>query len=53
MTKSKRNRFYFLKIRKQWLINPCERIHSTKKGKRGYDRQKFKRDWKKDEDFSF
>jgi hypothetical protein len=32
-----------VKFRKQWQINPRERIHSTKKGKKGYDRNEWKK----------
>jgi len=33
-----------IKIRKTWgAVNPCSRPHSSKKGKRGYDRKTNKR----------
>lgn len=33
-----------IKFRRDWKMNPVERIHSTKKGDKGYDRNKIKRD---------
>ena len=39
-----------IKFRKEWRMNPVERIHSTKKGDKGYDRNKIKRDDMEDND---
>lgn len=39
------------KFRKHWTINPSSRVHSTKKGKRGYNRQISKK-IEKGEDFT-
>lgn len=40
--KNKDNSNPFNKYRRTWTRDPIERIHSTKKGKRGYDRNKRK-----------
>jgi len=32
-----------IKIRKQWGMNPCQRPHSSPKGKRGYKRSDTRR----------
>lgn len=40
-----------IKIRKQWEIKPFSKPHSTKKGKKGYDRKKMKKDLDFDRDF--
>ena len=37
-----------IKFRRDWKMNPVERIHSTKKGDKGYDRNKIKRDDRED-----
>lgn len=31
-----------VKFRKQWQINPRERVHSSKKGNKGYNRNELK-----------
>ena len=31
------------KIRKEWFMNPVERVHSSPKGKKGYNRNNFKK----------
>ena len=33
-----------VRIRRTWIIDPQERIHSTPKGKKGYDRHEFKQE---------
>ena len=38
------------KIRKIWFFNPTERVHSSPKGKKGYNRNDFKKDWKQERD---
>jgi hypothetical protein len=38
-----------IKIRKTWINKPFSRIHSTKKGKKGYDRAVYKKIDKKGE----
>lgn len=32
-----------IKFRKEWRMNPVERIHSTKKGDKGYNRNEWKK----------
>jgi len=32
-----------IKIRKQWSINPATKVHSSKKGKKGYKRSETKK----------
>ena len=37
MKKKKRKK---IKVRKEWTRSPVEKVHSTKKGKKGYKRNK-------------
>jgi len=49
MMKEKKNKMY-INIRKSWSISPVEKVHSTKKGKRGYNRKALKKNDMRDTD---
>lgn len=49
--KEKKNKMYIgQNIRKSWSISPVEKAHSTKKGKRGYNRKALKKNDMRDTD---
>ena len=44
--KKKRKKRLILLIHKKWKLNPASRVHSTKHGKKGYDR--YDKEWREE-----